>query len=566
MKSLKGCLSKIVTLHAGVLMRIHQTNDPVRQVITSNRNFMILEKITRFIFCLVYFLPASPVCFSQQLPPGLDNYVKKVMQSFDVPGVSIAIVKDGTVVLTKGYGVKEAGKNDPVDAHTLFCIASNSKAFTATALGMLAEEGKIHWDDPVINYLPWFRMSNPYVTTHMTIRDLLVHHSGLGLGASDLLQFPPSDYSRREMTEKLRFVPLKTSFRNNFAYDNILYLVAGEVIHAASGMTWEEFIKKNILDKSGMTESVDRISQFDRQGDVAVSNIPFEGKVIPNPGFPSNELTDASNPAGGIASNAVDMAKWLIAQLDSGRAPNGVQLFHPVTTNALWNLVTPIPVSPVPLAIKPAQMNFSGYGLGFFLQDYRGYKMVWHTGGLSGFVSKVTMIPALHLGICVLINQESGAAFSSITNYILDYYMKAQPFDWLKGYGEVLARGKSNVNEYLSRQRSERDSVAGPSLPLVKYAGAYHDAWYGDIDISTENGHLVMRFSHTPGLTGCMVHWQYDTFVVRWRDRELRADAFVTFSLNPDGSIYEARMKAFSPATDFSYDFQDLLLKPVVHN
>ncbi len=566
MKSLKGCLSKIVTLHAGVLMRIHQTNDSVRQVITSNRNFMILEKITRFIFCLVYFLPASPVCFSQQLPPGLDNYVKKVMQSFDVPGVSIAIVKDGTVVLTKGYGVKEAGKNDPVDAHTLFCIASNSKAFTATALGMLAEEGKIHWDDPVINYLPWFRMSNPYVTTHMTIRDLLVHHSGLGLGASDLLQFPPSDYSRREMTEKLRFVPLKTSFRNNFAYDNILYLVAGEVIHAASGMTWEEFIKKNILDKSGMTESVDRISQFDRQGDVAVSNIPFEGKVIPNPGFPSNELTDASNPAGGIASNAVDMAKWLIAQLDSGRAPNGVQLFHPVTTNALWNLVTPIPVSPVPSAIKPAQMNFSGYGLGFFLQDYRGYKMVWHTGGLSGFVSKVTMIPALHLGICVLINQESGAAFSSITNYILDYYMKAQPFDWLKGYGEVLARGKSNVNEYLSRQRSERDSVAGPSLPLVKYAGAYHDAWYGDIDISTENGHLVMRFSHTPGLTGDMVHWQYDTFVVRWRDRELRADAFVTFSLNPDGSIYEARMKAFSPATDFSYDFQDLLLKPVVHN
>lgn len=563
---MKGCLSKILTLHAGALMLIHQINDSLRQVITSNKNFIMLKKITRFIFCLVYFLSASLICISQQLPPGLDDHVKKVMQSFEVPGVSIAIVKDGRVVLTKGYGVKEAGKNDPVDAHTLFCIASNSKAFTATALGILAEEGAIHWDDPVINYLPWFRMSDPYVTAYMTIRDLLVHHSGLGLGASDLLQFPPSDYNRKEMTERLREVPLKTSFRNNFAYDNILYLVAGEVIHAASGMTWEEFIKKNILDKAGMTESTDRISQFDRQHDVAVSNIPFEGKVIPNRGFPSNELTNASNPAGGIASNAVDMAKWLIAQLDSGRASNGVQLFHPVTTKALWNLVTPIPVSQVPAALKPAQMNFSGYGLGFFLQDYRGYKMVWHTGGLAGFVSKVTMIPALHLGICVLTNQESGAAFSAITNYILDYYMKAPSFDWLKGYREVIAQGKSNVNEYLSRQNAARDSSAGHSLPLEKYAGAYQDAWYGDIDISMENGRLVIRFSHTPALTGDMVHWQYDTFVVRWRDREMGADAFVTFSLNPDGSIYEARMKAFSPATDFSYDFQDLLLKPVVHH
>ena len=563
---MKGCLSKILTLHAGVLMLIHQINDSLRQVITSNKNFIMLKKITHFIFCLLYFLSASLVCFSQQLPPGLDNHIKNVMQSFEVPGVSIAIVKDGRVVLTKGYGVKEAGKNDPVDAHTLFCIASNTKAFTATALGMLVEEGKVKWGDPVINYLPWFRMSDPYVTTHMTIRDLLVHRSGLGLGASDLLQFPPSDYNRKEMTEKLRDVPLKTSFRNNFAYDNILYLVAGEVIHAASGMSWEEFIKKNILDKAGMTESTDRISQFDRQHDVAVSNISFEGKVIPNPGFPSNELTDASNPAGGIASNSVDMSKWLLTQLDSGKAPNGARLFLPETTEALWNLVTPISVSQLPSELKPEQMNFSGYGLGFFLQDYRGYKMVWHTGGLSGFVSKVTMIPALHLGICVLTNQESGAAFSAITNYILDYYMKAPSFDWLKSYREVLGKDKSNLNDYLSRQSAARDSSAGPSLPLGKYTGVYHDAWYGDIDISMEKDHLVMRFSHTPDLTGDMVHWQYDTFVVHWRDRELRADAFVTFSLDPDGSIYEARMKAFSPATDFSYDFQDLLLKPVVHN
>lgn len=522
-----------------------------------------LKKITIIFLCFIYFLSIPTACFSQQLPPGLDNYVKKVMQTFNVPGISLSIVKDGKVLLTKGYGVKEIGKNDPVDSHTLFCIASNSKAFTATALGILAEEGKIHWNDPVINYLPWFRMSNAYVTTHMTIRDLLVHHSGLGLGASDLLQFPPSSYSRKEMTEKLRYVPLKTSFRNDFAYDNILYLVAGEVIHAASGMSWEDFIRKNILNKIGMTESIDRISQFDHQPDAAVSNIPFEDKVIANPGFPGNELTDASNPAGGIASNAMDMSKWLITQLDSGRAPNGTVLFHPATTESLWNLVTPIPVPSLPEILKPEQMNFYGYGLGFFLQDYRGYKMVWHTGGLSGFVSRVTLIPALKLGICVLTNQESGAAFDAITNHILDYYMHAPAYDWINAYQKLLQARNSNVEQYLEKQRASRDSAAGPSLPLSEYAGTYHDAWYGDIDITMENNHLVMRFSHTPDLTGDMVHWQYDTFMVHWRDRELRADAFVTFSLNPDGSIYEARMKAVSPATDFSYDFQDLLLKPV---
>lgn len=520
-----------------------------------------MRKFSGCILLLVFLL-SSFLSPAQQLPRDLDAFVKKVMDTFRVPGLSLAIVKDGKVLLTKGYGVKEVGGTNKVDAHTLFCIASNSKAFTATALGMLVEAGEIKWEDPVIDYLPWFRMSNPYVTKNITIRDLLVHRSGLGLGASDLLQFPPSDYSRREMTEKLRFVPLKTSFRSTFAYDNILYLVAGEVIHAVSGMTWEDFIKTHILETTGMTESIDRISQFGRQANAAVSNIPFEGKIIANPGFSNNELTDASNPAGGIASNAVDMSKWLLTQLDSGRAPNGTKLFTPAVTHALWNMVTPIPISKISPLLEPEQKHFFGYGLGFFLQDYRGHKMVTHTGGLAGFVSKVTMIPGLNLGICILTNQESGAAFMSLTNHLLDYYMHVPPFDWLAGYKKLIDMRDAYYHKMDKNQQTSRDSTAGPSLPLQKYEGAYHDAWYGDILIKWENHHLIMQFSHTPGLTGKMIHWQYDTFIVRWNDRQLRADAFVTFSLNPNGSIREARMKAVSPATDFSYDFQDLLLLP----
>lgn len=522
-----------------------------------------MKKFLTLILALSCSLLVVTNGLAQSLPPELDQYVSQVMKTFEVPGVSLAIVKDGKVLLTKGYGVKELGKPDKVDAHTLFCIASNSKAFTATALGLLVQEGKLEWDKPVIDYLPAFRMSNDYVTSNMTIRDLLVHHSGLGLGASDLLQFPPSSYNREDMVYKLRYVPLKTSFRQTFAYDNILYLVAGEVIQAVSGQSWEDFIKTRILEPVGMTESVDAISELTKQPNYAISHAPVNGKIVPVTSFPKGNLQDASNPAGGIASNAVDMSKWLITQLDSGRMPSGKRLFDTRLTRNLWSLVSPIPIGQVPDYLAPLKRNFYGYGLGFFLQDYRGYKMVWHTGGLTGFVSKVTMIPELGLGICVLTNQESGAAFSSITNHILDYYMKAVPFDWLAAYKRLVDDNEAQVNAYVEKQNNARDSAAGPSLPLKNYAGQYHDAWYGDIDITMENNHLVMQFSHTPDLRGEMIHWQYDTFLVRWDDRTLRADALITFSLNPDGSIAEARMEAASPATDFSYDFQDLLLKKI---
>lgn len=521
------------------------------------------KRFFRLFSLLIYSLLLHITSYGQSVPPGLDSYVNRVMKTFDVPAISLAIVKDGKVLWTKGYGVKELGKPDRVEAHTLFCIASNSKAFTATALGLLVQEGKLHWDDPVIKYLPAFRMRSDYVTSNMTIRDLLVHHSGLGLGASDLLQFPPSSYTREDMVHRLRYVPLKTSFRQTFAYDNILYLVAGEVIKVASGLSWEDFVKNRILDPVGMKESTVAISELTRQPDYAISHAPINGKVVPVTTFPKGNLQDASNPAGGIASNAIDMSKWLLIQLDSGRMPSGEKLFDPSLTRSLWSMVTPIGISTVPSFLAPLKKNFFGYGLGFFLQDYRGYKMVWHTGGLTGYVSKVTMIPDLDLGIAVLTNQESGAAFSAVTNYILDYYMKAPAFDWINAYVKMNAMNEARVDTYVNKQRASRDSTAGPSLPLKNYVGTYHDAWYGDINIMMENDHLVMQFSHTPDLTGDMTHWQYDTFLVRWRDRQLRADALITFSLNPDGSIDEAKMKAASPATDFSYDFQDLLLKRV---
>ena len=496
--------------------------------------------------------PATPA-----LPRDFDAYVARVMKDFEVPGIALAVVKDGKVLLARGYGVRTLGNPAPVDDRTLFGIASNTKAFTATALGLLVEEGKLQWDAPVINYLPWFQMYDPFVTRELTIRDLLVHRSGLGLGAGDLLWWPTSTYDRKEISRRLRYIKPETSFRSTFAYDNVLYSVAGEVIEAVSGQTWEDFVGTRILTRVGMTGSSVRHSGAAAGGNVASPHAPIEGRVRPVAPFAS----DNTNPAGGINASATDIAKWMIVQLDSGRLAQG-RLFSARTARELWAIVTPLRTGTPPPELAPLRASFSGYALGFFVRDYRGQKMVLHTGGLPGYVSRISLIPDQKLGIAVFTNQESGEAFEALSWRLLDHFLGAPPTDWAAAFRTVKLRGDSAVAAQERGATAARDTASRPSLPLAKYAGAYRDAWYGDISIALENGKLVMKFSHSPSLTGDLEHYQYDTFIARWRDRELRADAYVTFTLNPDGSIAHAKMAAVSPATDFSFDFQDLLLIP----
>jgi CubicO group peptidase (beta-lactamase class C family) len=492
-------------------------------------------------------------------PPDLDRWVARALQTFDVPGIALAIVKDDRVVVAKGYGVRKLGEPAPVDARTLFGIASNTKAFTATALGLLVEERKIEWDAPVVRYLPAFAMWDPYVTRELTVRDLLVHRSGLGLGAGDLLWWPTSTYDRKEIARRLRFIPPATSFRSAYAYDNVLYLVAGELIEAVSGQSWEDFVASRILAKVGMTGSNVHLSASARGGNVATTHAPVEGKVRPIKPFDS----DNTNPAGGILSSAEDMAKWLRVQLGEGRLADGTQLFSAETSRQLTTIVTPMPIADPPPELPPLKTNFRGYALGFDVRDYRGQKILMHTGGLPGFVSRVAMVPGLELGVAVLTNMESGAAFDSIAFHILDHYLGAPEFDWIDGYRRVVDRLQAATAAAEKGSATARNSQSKPSLPPSQYTGNYRDAWYGDITIKEEGGRLILRFSRSSALVADLEHWQHDTFVARWRDRELRADAFVTFALNPDGTIDQVKMQAVSPATDFSFDFQDLLLKPV---
>ena len=507
-------------------------------------------------------LLVSATLAAAQVDPltGLDDYVARAMTTFQVPGVAVAVVKDGKIVLAKGYGVRKLGESAKVDEHTLFGIGSNSKAFTTAALAILMDEGKIQWDDRVVERLPGFQMYDPYVTHEMTIRDLLTHRSGMGLGEGDLLAFPPSDYTRAQIIQKLRYMKPASSFRSRYAYDNLLYMAAGETIPAVTGKPWNETIRDRIFKPLGMADSNTSIHEVRPDGNVATPHSLVEGDLRPIPAFPIDNLA----PAGAINSSAFDMAKWVMVQLDGGAiAGTNSRLFSQARNREMWSPQTIIPVGQPQGAMAPLRANFAAYGLGWLLREYRGFKTVEHTGGLPGYVSEVFLIPDQKLGVVVLTNQEAGGMFSAVNYHIVDRYLGIADYDWTKAFADQAESRKKAGVEAEKKSAASRPASSKPSLPVESYAGTYADAWYGDISIAWEQSKLVMRFSHTPSLTGDLEHWQYDTFKVRWRDRSLAADAFVTFSLNAEGAIKEATMKPVSPLTDFSYDFQDLTLVPV---
>jgi CubicO group peptidase (beta-lactamase class C family) len=513
---------------------------------------------------MVIAMAAQAAEVDVDVPAGLrdfDAQVERVRKTFDVPGIAVAIVKDGQVVFERGYGVREIGKSDPVTATTPFAIASNTKAFTAASLSILADEGKLKLDDRVIDHLPWFRMSDPYVTGEMRIRDLLAHRSGLSLGAGDLLFWPTTGYSTEEVVKRLAKVPLKGGFRDRYAYDNILYAVAQKVIEQVSGMPYADFLQKRIFDPVGMSGTRFNADHL-RPGDApAVGHAKYDFTELRTVA----PLTWSNNSgAGGIYASVHDLAKWMNVQLAGGQLANGTPLFTEARQREMWSVITPIAIGePGVPELLPARPNFAGYGEGWSLSDYRGHKLVWHTGGWPGMVSRLTLLPEQKLGVIVLTNQEIGAAFNAVTMQVLDAYLGVPKTDWTAAYAKAVAKAQEKADESWDKHVAARDVKSKPSLPLSGYAGTYRDAWYGDVTIHQDGKRLRLQFAKTAQLLGTLEHWQHDTFIVRWDDRSLNADAFVNFALTPDGKVREVRMEAVSALTDFSFDFQDLVLVPV---
>lgn len=491
-------------------------------------------------------------------PADLDSYVAASMKAFDVPGIAVAIVKDGKIVVARGYGVRRLGDPAPVDEFTKFAIGSNTKAFTTAALATLVDAGKLSWDDPVYQRLPGFVMYDPYVSHEMTVRDLLTHRSGMGLGEGDLLFWPQSSYTRNDIIYKLRFMKPKSSFRSHYAYDNLLYMTAGQIIPAVTGISWDDYVRDRIFAPLGMKHSVVSNKDFKPGDDYSAPHGSVEGKLQV---LPMEDL-DNVGPAGSINSSAADMAKWVELQLNRGKfVDHEGRLFSQERSQEMWSAQTILPINDPPAPLAGLKAKFADYALGWGLRDYHGRKLVGHTGGVGGFVSRVMLVPEENLGVVVLTNAEEDGAFDSILYHVLDYYFHVPPTDWIGAFKAVSDSEEKDAAEAMRKAAASRDANSKPSLLLEKYAGVYNDAWYGPITIRYESGGLVITFDHTPTMIGDLEHWQYDTFKAHWRLRTIE-DAFITFSLNPDGSIDSARMVAVSPLADFSFDYQDLLLKP----
>jgi CubicO group peptidase (beta-lactamase class C family) len=489
----------------------------------------------------------------------LDADVNRALKAFDVPGIAIAIVKDGKVVAAKGYGVRKLGEPAPVDGKTLFEVASNSKAFTAATLAMLVDEGKLAWDDPVTKHLPGFQMFDSYVTGQMTVRDLLTHRSGLGLGAGDLLWWPSTSFSTDEIIAKLRYIKPATSFRASYAYDNLLYIVAGKIIAEKTGKPWGEAIHERILAPLGMHDTKTSVAEMLASSDYSAPHSKINDKISVVKPMPVPNAVGAV----GINTSAEDIARWMTLLLNNGKMENGTQLFSSKQAAELWTEQTPMRIREPRPALAATKPNFFAYGLGFQLRDYKGRKLAMHGGALQGFYSTVLMVPEEKLGIAILTNAENSPAMASLYYRILDQYLKVAPTDWIKLYADQQAEMHKEELERQGKEHTARAAASQPSLPLASYDGEYEDAWYGKASIREEGGKRIMRFERTPDLSGELEHFQHDTFIVRWKERNFNADAYVTFALNPDGSIERMKMAPISTETDFSYDFRDLTFTPV---
>jgi len=516
----------------------------------------------RVLSFFLLFLSIFYNAYSQGLTSvQIDSLAERARRAFEVPGIAVCVIKDGKVIHSKGYGVRSLRTGKPVDENTLFGIASNSKAFTTAALGMLVDEGKLSWDDKVRKFIPEFKLYDPYVTEEFTIRDLLCHRSGLGLGAGDLMFFPDgSNFTVPDILHNLQYLKPVTSFRSQYAYDNNLYIVAGEVVARASGMSWEDFIDRRILQPLGMGHSAATFDRLRDSSDVIDGHSRVEGKVQPIARH-RGKLDDA---AGGIYSCISDLGKWVELHLDQGKyGPDSVRLFSEAVLRERWAPQTILPLG----GPGPYNTHFAAYGLGFGLTDVKGYKQISHTGGLEGMVTQITMIPELRLGIIVLTNAEEGGAFSAITNQIKDSYLGIAGTDRVTEYSAARKRQLDKAKKLTDSIWKEVERVGSANgsgtagsgkIDFAAYTGVYRDAWLGAVTISVNDNRLWFEARRSPQLTGEMLPYKGNSFIVKWVNRSMDADAYVVFSLDERGVATGITMKPVSPLTDFSYDFQDL--------
>ncbi len=515
------------------------------------------------LFLLLSFLIINS-SIAQLSSAEIDQLVEDAIQKFDVAGTAVAIVKDGKIVHQKGYGIRSLKSKAKVDEHTLFAIASNSKAFTTTALAILVEDKKLEWTDKVIDHIPEFKMYNDYVTQNFNIQDLLTHRSGLGLGAGDLMFFPDgADFTIEDVAQCFQYFEPQSAFRTKFDYDNLLYYIAGEIIARVSGMSWEAFVKKEIMSPLGMESSAGAYTELRDLSNVANPHSTEKGDMVELDHFIFD--TDKINgAAGGIYASVNDLANWMLVHLNKGKY--GPELKHELFTEAsqreMWKIHTTLEAGRNPRY----NSHFDGYGLGWGLQDIKGNLQVSHTGGLPGMLSVTIMIPDLNFGVVVLTNTSNGGAgvFISVSRTIVDSYLGLDDYGWVDKAVAHFAKQAAAGDSVTQKVWETVDAADASHIRPEDFEGSYVDDWFGEVEVINKDGKLWFRSIRSPKLTGLLRYYKANAFAIKWAYQDMNADAFAIFNLDEEGKAQGIKMKGISPNIDFSFDFQDLDFKRTV--
>jgi CubicO group peptidase (beta-lactamase class C family) len=494
-----------------------------------------MERGSSCTFLLVALLLLHPARVEAQAAPTaqqiaeLEAYVTRAMSDWRIPGLAMAVVAGDSIVFAKGYGVREVGRPDPVDPATRFAIGSTTKAMTVLALGMLVDEGRIEWDDPVIEHLPHFRVADPYVTRELTVRDLLTHRGGLG-NADQL--WTVTDFSADEIIRRVATIEPAYSLRSRFVYQNIMYAVAGDVVAAASGMSWAEFLRTRIFRPLGMTGTVPFIADLAGQPNVAIPHAATGDDVR----TVANRSVDPVGPAGSVWSSAADMASWTRFMLDTARV--GDQQL--VSAETWREIISPQVIAPASMYTITAltQPDFFTYGLGWFLHDYAGEAVAMHTGSINGMSALIGLLPEHGVGVYVLANLDHAELRHALMYRVFDLYLGRPARDWSADLLRHLAELRERSAAAQREQQEGRPSNPTPTLPLDRYAGTYRNATYGEAEVSLRDG--VLHFAYGSGRIGPLTHLEYDTFEARWIDDGMRPSP-VVFTLDGAGGVPAVR-------------------------
>ncbi len=488
----------------------------------------------RGVVAMLLLTGAPVVLAAQQEPLGsLDGFVRTVMRDWEAPGVAVAVVKDDQVVFARGYGVRQVGGAEPVDTETLFAIASTSKAFTAAAVGMLVDEGRVGWDDRVTNHLPGFQLYDPYVTRELTVRDILSHRSGLPRG--DLLWYL-SPFDRDEILQRVRGLEPNWSFRSHYGYQNIMFIAAGQLVEAVTDTSWDDFLRHRIFDRLGMRTSTTRFTELQQRANVATPHGKIDGKVTPI----SWRDWDNVGGAGAVHSNVAEMAQWIRMQLGEGTY-EGRRFLSDSVVREMRQPQTIVPRDSVDERLFP-ESHFYAYGLGWRLMDYRGRLVVRHGGALDGMRTHLALVPEEELGVVAITNVNESLVPQTIVWQVIDAYLGPRDKNWNDVFKELDERNERRADSLRTVTESERVEGTSPTHALLEFAGTYESELYGEAEIAEEDGHLVLRIG--PWFTADLQHWHFNTFRAQWRDRYMGRD-FVTFQVSRRGKVSGMEVQGF---------------------